>query len=87
MEHKVKMAEAKKNNEELVLNDTIKVNNKGEAILGVLEGPCADVINPTRNERQYDEELWERVFKDEIINEYFNCGGILGELDHPTDRT
>lgn len=81
------MAEVKKNNEELVLNDTIKVNNKGEAILGVLEGPCADVINPTRNERQYDEELWERVFKDEIINEYFNCGGILGELDHPTDRT
>ena len=52
-----------------------------------MEGPCADVINPTRNDRQYDEELWERVFKDEIINEYFNCGGILGELDHPTDRT
>lgn len=81
------MAEEKRNNEELVLDDSIKVNKKGEAILGVLEGPCADVINPTRNERQYDEELWERVFKDEIINEYFECGGILGELDHPTDRT
>ena len=81
------MAEVKRNNEELVLDDSIKVNKKGEAILGVLEGPCADVINPTRNDRQYDEELWERVFKDEIINEYFECGGILGELDHPTDRT
>lgn len=81
------MAEVKRNNEELVLDDSIKVNKKGEAILGVLEGPCADVFNPTRNDRQYDEELWERVFKDEIINEYFECGGILGELDHPTDRT
>ena len=77
----------KNNNEELVLDYSIKVNKRGEAILGVLEGPCADVINPTRNDRQYDEELWDRVFKDEIINEYFSCGGILGELDHPTDRT
>lgn len=76
-----------KRNEELVLDDSIKVNKKGEAILGVLEGPCADVINPTRNDRQYDEELWENVFKDPIVNEYFECGGLLGELDHPTDRT
>lgn len=45
------MAENIKRNEELVLDDSIKVNKKGEAILGVLEGPCADVINPTRNER------------------------------------
>ena len=65
------MAEVKRNNEELVLDDSVKVNKKGEAILGVLEGPCADVFNPTRNDRQYDEELWERVFKDDIINEYF----------------
>ena len=76
-----------KRNEELVLDDSIKVNSKGEAILGVLEGPCADVINPTRNERQYDEELWNNVFNDPIVNEYFECGGILGELDHPANRT
>ena len=74
-------------NEDFVFDDSVKKNSKGEAILGVLEGPCADIFNPTRNERQYDEELWERVFEDEIINEYFNCGGILGELDHPADRT
>lgn len=74
-------------NEELVLDDSIKLNKKGEAILGVLEGPCADVINPTRNDRQYDEELWNNVFKDPIVNEYFECGGILGELDHPAERT
>ena len=81
------MADTVKRNEELVLDDSVKVNSKGEAILGVLEGPCADVINPTRNDRQYDEELWETVFKDPIVSEYFDCGGILGELDHPTDRT
>nr|DAH43767.1 MAG TPA: Prohead core protein serine protease [Caudoviricetes sp.] len=81
------MAEVNTNSKELVLDDSVKVNKKGEAILGVLEGPCADVINPTRNDRQYDEELWDRVFKDDIINEYFSCGGILGELDHPSDRT
>ena len=76
-----------KRNEELVLDDSVKLNKRGEAILGVLEGPCADVINPTRNERQYDEELWNNVFKDPIVNEYFECGGILGELDHPAERT
>ena len=76
-----------KKTEELVLDDSVKLNNRGEAILGVLEGPCADVINPTRNERQYDEELWNNVFKDPIVNEYFECGGILGELDHPAERT
>lgn len=81
------MSVSLKRNEELVLDDSIKLNKKGEAILGVLEGPCADVINPTRNDRQYDEELWEKVFKDPIVNEYFECGGLLGELDHPTDRT
>ena len=81
------MADTLKRNEELVLDDSVKVNNKGEAILGVLEGPCADVINPTRNERQYDEELWKNVFNDPIVNEYFECGGILGELDHPAERT
>lgn len=76
-----------KRNEELVLDDTVKVSKEGNPILGVLEGPCADVINPTRNDRKYDEELWERVFNDEIVNEYFENGGILGELDHPADRT
>lgn len=80
------MAEYLRKNEELVLDDSIKLNKKGEAILGVLEGPCADVINPTRNERKYDEDLWNRVFSDPIVSEYFDCGGILGELDHPADR-
>ena len=73
-------------NETLKLDDSVKQNNKGQTILGRLSGPCADFINPTRNGRKYDEPLWEKVFSDPIVNEYFEAGGIPGELDHPTDR-
>lgn len=76
-----------KKTEELQLDDSIKVNRKGEAILGRLTGPCADIVNPTRNERFYSEQLWEKVFKNPIVAEYFESGGILGELNHPADRT
>lgn len=72
--------------EVLKLDDTIKENKRGETILGRLTGPCADFLNPTRNGRQYDETLWEKVFNDPIVNEYFEAGGIPGELDHPIDR-
>ena len=76
-----------KTNEELSLDDSVKVNNKGNPILGRLQGPCADFLQPTRNGRKYDESLWEKVFSDPIVTEYFECGGIPGELDHPADRT
>ena len=76
-----------KHNEELSFNDQIKVSDKGNPILGVLEGPCADIIEATRNGRKYDDTLWEKVFNDDIIKEYFDCGGIFGELGHPIDRT
>ncbi|WP_300924741.1 hypothetical protein [uncultured Clostridium sp.] len=46
-----------KKNEVLQLDDTVKQNSKGEVILGQLYGPCADIINPTRNGRKYDEAL------------------------------
>lgn len=75
-----------KKNEELQLDDSVKQNSKGQVILGQLYGPCADFINPTRNGRKYDESLWEKVFNDPIVNEYFEAGGIPGELDHPADR-
>lgn len=73
-------------NEALKLDDSVKQNSKGQVILGRLTGPCADFIHPTRNGRKYDESLWEKVFNDPIVNEYFEAGGIPGELDHPTDR-
>ena len=72
--------------EDLILNDKIKFDNKGGAILGVLEGPVADFIHPTRNGRLYGEKLWENVEHNEIVKEQIANGGILGELDHPKDR-
>lgn len=72
--------------ENLILNDKVKFDNKGGAILGVLEGPVADFINPTRNGRHYGEQLWEKVLDNDIVKEQFANGGILGELDHPKDR-
>lgn len=56
------------------------------AVLGVLEGPCADIQDSTRNGRTYSEELWERVFEDDIVKEQLEAGGIFGEASHPIDR-
>ena len=72
--------------EDLKLNDNIKFDSKGGAILGVLEGPVADFMHPTRNGREYSEQLWENVLKNPIVKEQFENGGIPGELDHPKDR-
>lgn len=72
--------------EELTLNDKIKFDAKGGAILGVLEGPVADFKHPTRNGRLYSKDLWEKVLKNPIVKEQFANGGIPGELDHPADR-
>lgn len=72
--------------EDLVFDDSKKTNSRGESILGTFEGPCADIVDGTRNGRHYSEELWNKVFDDPIVKELFECGGILGELDHPSDR-
>lgn len=69
--------------ENLVFTDD-KSNN--DSILGVLEGPCADFVDSTRNNRHYSEELWENVFKSPLVKELIDNGGIPGELDHPADR-
>lgn len=73
-------------NEDLIFDDSKKQNSRGETILGTFEGPCADIIDGTRNGRHYSEALWNKVFNDPIVKELFECGGILGELDHPSDR-
>lgn len=52
-------------------------------ILGRLSGPVASFSAPTRNGRRYSEELWEKVFDNDIVKELFSRGGIPGELDHP----
>ena len=58
-----------------------------KGVLGTLEGPCADTINATRNGRKYSDKLWTKAFNDPIVDEYFSCGGIFGELGHPADRS
>ena len=72
-----------KSNENLIFQDN---NGSNEAVLGVLEGPCADFMCKTRNGRKYPESLWQKVFDDPIVNEMIEAGGIPGELDHPEDR-
>ena len=52
-------------------------------ILGRLSGPVASFKAPTRNGRRYSEDLWEKVFENDLVKELFSRGGIPGELDHP----
>ena len=72
--------------EQLKYDDKVRTNSKGKAVLGTLEGPCAEFIAPTRNGRYYSEELWEKVFQNPLVKEQLDCGGIFGELGHPDDR-
>lgn len=74
-------------NENLIYDGSVTSSYNGNPILGRLEGPCADIINPTRNGRKYSDDLWKKVFDNEIVREYFECGGIFGELGHPADRS
>lgn len=56
-------------------------------ILGQLVGVIADFKHPTRNGRLYTEELWDKVFNDEIMQEKLRTNMVLGELGHPDNRT
>lgn len=56
-------------------------------ILGRLVGPIADSKNATRNGRRYTAELWEKVFRNPIMQEKIKNRVCFGELGHPADRT
>ena len=71
---------------QLRYDDSVRVNKRGEAILGTLAGPCADCIHETRNGRLYSDAVWDKVFQSDRVKEFFSAGGILGELNHPADR-
>lgn len=74
----------KNKNEELIFTDN---NGQDKAVLGTLEGPCADIVDGTRNNRHYTDSLWQKVFADgTIASELIENGGIPGEMDHPADR-
>lgn len=55
-------------------------------ILGRLKGVLADFKNPTRNGRQYTEDLWEQTFSNPIMKEKIENKCLFGELGHPADR-
>lgn len=80
------MAKTKETKDSLTYLDS-KESVTGKPILCKLFGPVADVIRPTRNGRKYSNELWEKVFKDPLVIEAFENGGILLEANHPTDRS
>ncbi len=81
------MLEKLKQNEALEYQKLSPEEMQSKGILGRLVGPCADFINPTRNGRQYTEELWDKVFEDSIVNEKIENRCMFGELGHPEDRT
>lgn len=58
---------------------------KQRKILGRLAGIMADFKNPTRNDRLYTEELWDKVFKNPIMQEKLQTRTLFGELGHPLD--
>ena len=53
----------------MILKDSFKYKKDldNPAVLGVLEGPCADIQIPTRNGRMYSEALWEKVFQSDLV--------------------
>lgn len=56
-----------------------------KGILARLVGVIADTVNPTRNGRLYNSELWEKVFDDPIVQEKINNKVFVGEFEHPED--
>ena len=78
--------EVKPEMNDLKITTPANFDNKGGSVLGILEGPVADFLHPTRNERLYSDEVWENVWKDPLVKEMFKNGGIVGELDHPVYR-
>ena len=58
--------------EMLNFQDLTEEEKQRRGILGRLYGPCASIIDATRNGRSYGDELWENVFtKNDIVKEMF----------------
>ena len=72
--------------ETLNFKDLSAEEKERRGILGVLYGPIADIVRPTRNGRKYPEKLWSKVFDRGLPKELLANGGIPGELDHPEGR-
>ena len=81
------MLENVTSNDKLNFSELSEEEKSKRGILGRLYGPCADIINSTRNKRKYSDKLWEKVFQQPLVEEMFKAGGIPGEIDHPVDRS
>lgn len=55
-------------------------------ILGRLYGPIATGKESTRNERYYNDELWQKAINDEVFKEKIANKSLFLELGHPADR-
>ena len=75
-----------KNNTPLTYIAESGVNTAGKHYIGRLEGPAADLINPTRNNRKYGIELWRNVENSDDFKEGMETLTIFGEADHPEER-
>ena len=53
------------------------------AVLAILDGPVADYKVPTRNDREYTEDLYDEVFTRDNITEMIATKNFLGEANHP----
>lgn len=70
----------------LIESRELSSNPKYSKFLGIMKGPAADFINPTRNDRHYSRKLWDNVVSSDIFKEGLATLTILGELDHPEER-
>ena len=72
--------------EGLLFEPLTEEEKQRRGILGRLYGPIASFKMGTRNGRLYSEDLWEKVFENDIVKELLAMGGIPGEIQHPVER-
>lgn len=74
-------------NEQTMLSEFHKTDSEvREGVLHVIEGPLAN-WKPNRNHRTYPRRLWEQVMNSEYIKDMMDNKTLLGEADHPEERT
>lgn len=63
--------------------DTPRGECSNSVVLATLRGPALDYIRDTRNNRRYEEDLWDSVAKSDYVKELLETKNFLGEPDHP----
>lgn len=55
-------------------------------VLATWEGPFAEYDKPNKNDRLYEEALWDKVIESDHLKDLLKRKVLYGELDHPEDR-